>query len=310
MYKKRWAMRREITLGLILMLVFSSLSLFSGNASATIKKEDMVWLIGDKWEVRYTTVSANMTMIFTMTMEVKSESNVEIDGISYDAYVADVTGQFESVNMPGLNFSLASGSMITGKTYVAKDNDKTMKTAWDMIWGLEEEKTGKFFNFTQTVVTTNRAISGGSPDVIDVGTNWISTIKTVTITTTTISGSAFQPGYTNTTATSTNTTNTYNYECTAQKSITTTAGTFQTYEITRNTVGAQGYMLQYGTSEVKMDVKDVQYDNNGNIISLVELISYEVTPNSSITKKTPGFESAIIICSIAMILLWKRKRIG
>jgi hypothetical protein len=57
-------------------------------------------------------------------------------------------------------------------------------------------------------------------------------------------------------------------------------------------------------------VKDITYDNEGTVISLLELISYDVATASSSTPKTPGFELAIVLCSIAIILLWKRKRMN
>jgi hypothetical protein len=167
--------------------------------------------------------------------------------------------------------------------------------------------------FTQTVITITSVISGDAPETIDVGTNWVETILSETTTTTTISGSVYDaiiPGYTNTTTTNSSTTNTYNYECTSQKSITTAAGTFDTYEIRRNIVGEEGYLLQYLAADVKGEVKEVQYDNDGTIVSLIELISYDVASNSSTPTKTPGFELVIVVCSIAMIFLWKRKRIS
>jgi hypothetical protein len=308
-------MRKKIIFSVVVMLMFSSLSLMTGNATAALQRDDMAWTIGDEWELRYTTSSANLTMIFTMKATVTGESQFEIDGVTYDAYMCALTGNLESVNMPlVLNLSLAEGSIITGTLYVSKENDEITKTTQNMDYGLMEETTDKFLNFTQTVITITQVISGQAPETIDVDTNWVETIESDTTTTTTISGSFYdafiQPGYTNTTTTNSTTTNTYNYECTSQKSITTAAGTFQTYEIRRNIVGEQGYLLQYPAAEVKSDVKEVQYDNNGNIISLIELISYDVASNSSTTTKTPGFELVIVVCSIAMILLWKRKRIS
>jgi len=307
-------MRREITIGLVLMLVLSSLTIISGNVSAEIKKEDMTWSIGDKWEYRYTTVNPNQTTIFKMTAETTGESTVEIDGINYDVFVAELTGELETVDITSpFIASLVQGSTINGTSYVVRENDETTKTVQNLEYQLINE-TGKFLNFTQTIVSITRAISGGKPDVIDVETNWVSTIKTITTTTTTFSGSYFdyyQPGYTNTTTTTDTKTETFNCTCTGKENITTTAGTFETYEIRRTEVGEQGYLLQYLSSAVKGEVKDITYDHEGGtVISLLELISYDVATASSPTPKTPGFELAIVLCSIAIILLWKRKRMN
>lgn len=306
-------MRREIAFGLVLMLVLSSITIISGNVSAEIKKEDMNWSIGDKWEYRYTTATLNQTMIFEMTVETTGESTIEIDGISYDVYVGKLTGQLKTVHIASqFNTTLASGSTITGTSYVAKENDEITKTIQNLKYQLIEELSGKFFDFNQTIVTATNATSGGKPDVIDIGTNWSTTIKTITTTTTTVSGSYFEdymPGYTNTTTATDTQTGTFTYECTGKKNITTDAGTFETYVIERGKVGEQGYMLQYLSSAVKNEVEDVAYDIYGNMISITELISYNLASASS-TKKTPGFELVIIICSIAVILLWKRKRMN
>jgi hypothetical protein len=305
-------MRREITIGLVLMLVLSSLTIISGNVSAEIKKEDMTWSIGDKWEYRYTMTSANTTTILKMTVEVTGESAVEIDGINYDVFVAEITGKIEAINSPkteNYNFSLVEGSTVDGTLYVAKENDETTKTVQNIKYQLSEGITDTLLNQTSTVVTFSVLTSGGKPDVIDAGTTWSSTIRSETTTTMTFSGSYFDtymPGYTNPTTTTDNKTETSNFECTGKKNITTTAGTFETYEV--EVSQEQGYTLQYISPIAKEDVKDIAYDNYGNIVSLMELISYDIPSSSSTTPKTPGFELAIVLCSIAIILLWKRKR--
>jgi hypothetical protein len=306
-------MRREITIGLVLMLALSSITIISGNVSAEIKKEDMTWSTGDKWAYRYTMP----TMIFKMNIEVTGDSTIDINGVNYDVYVTDLTGEFEMVDFSSalLNTSLIQGSTITGMGYVAKDNDETAKMIQNLKYQLMEETTGKFINLTQSVTTITYALSGGKPDTIDVGTSWNSTVKTETTTTTTLSGSYFDyimqtPGYTNTTSTTSNTSETFNYECLSRKNITTDAGTFGTYEIERSKEDI--YSLQYFSPAVKNAVEYATYNNDGTNLSFTELISYELASASSpsSTTKTPGFELIIVVCSIAIILLWKRKRMS
>jgi hypothetical protein len=306
-------MRREMIIGLVLMLVLSSLTIISGNVSAEIKKEDMTWSIGDKWEFRYTILSGGTTMVFKMAIETTSESVVEIDGVNYEVFVAELDGEMEAIT--AVNLSLVdNSSTITGTLYAAKDSDTT-KTVEDIMYQLREETTGTIVNQKINIVTISRVISGEKPDVIDIGTNWVYTVKTETTTITTVSGSFYdnyyaEPGYTNTTSATENNTETINYECTGKKNINTTAGTFETYEIEGRQVGQQGYTLRYISPIAKEDIKDITYDNDGNIVSLAELISYDVATASSPTPKTPGFELAIVLCSIAIILLWKRKRMN
>ncbi len=293
------------------MLVLSSLNVISRNASAEIKKEDMTWSIGDKWEFRYTTLSGGVSMVFKMFIETTGESLVEIDGVNYEVFVAELDGEMEAIT--AVNLSLVDdSSTITGKLYVAKDSDTT-KTVEDMTYQLNEETTGTIINQTINVVTISRVISGEKPDVIDIGTNWVYTVKTETTTTTTVSGSFYdnyiEPGYTNTTTATQSNTETMNYECIGEKTITTAGGTFETYEVKASQVGQQGYTLRYISSIVKDDVKDITYDNDANIVSLVELVSYSIKQASSPTSETPGFELVIVICGIAIILFWKRKRI-
>jgi len=311
-------MRREITFVLILMLVVTSLAVTSKNVSAQIKKEDMTWSIGDKWEFRYTTISKGMTMIFRIDIEIKNETTIDIDGVNYEVFVADLDGEVETIDniesgSENLSFVFVKDSgRVTGKLYMAKDSDTT-KTIQNIEYQLKEETTDTVINQTINLITISRVISGEKPDIIDVGTNWVYTTKTETTTTTTVSGSFYdeyiEPGYTNTTTTTSNSTETTNYECLGKKTITTAAGTFETYEIKINQVGQQGHTLQYKSSKVKEDVKQIIYDNDGSMISLKELISYDVASSttSGTSEKTPGFELVIILFSIAFILLWKRK---
>lgn len=301
-------MRREIVIGLILMLTLSSLNIISENVSAEIKKEDMAWSIGDKWEFRYTTISGGVSMVFTLNIETTDESTVEIDGVNYDVFVTDLDGEMEAIT--AVNLSLVDdSSSITGKLYVAKDSDTT-KTVEDMIYQIKEETTDTIINQTINIVTTSRVISGEKPDVIDIGTNWVYTMKTETTTTTTTSfyDTSTESEYTNTTTATQSSTETINYECMDNKTITTAGGTFETYEVKGSQVGQQGYTLRYISPVVKEDVKDITYDNDMNIVSLTELISYNVQQAPSPAPKTPGFEFAIVLCSIAIILFWKRKR--
>lgn len=211
------------------MLALSSLTILSGNVSAEIKKEDMTWSIGDKWEYRYTTLSGGMTMVFRMDIETKSETMIEIDGVNYDVFVAELDGEMEAINIePGSNLSFINdSSTITGTLYVAKDSDTT-KTVQNMEYQLKEETTNTTINQTINTASISRVVSGEKPDVIDVGTNWVYTVKTETTTTQIVSGSFYdeyvEPGYTNTTTTTSNVTGTTNYECLSKKTITTEIG--------------------------------------------------------------------------------------
>jgi len=302
-------MRREIIIGLVLMLMLSSLNIISENVSAEIKKEDMAWSIGDKWEFRYTTLSGGMTMVFKMAIETTGESVVEIDGVNYEVFVTDLDGEMEAIT--AVNLSLVDdSSTITGKLYVAKDSDTT-KTVEDMIYQIKEETTDTIINQTINIVTISRVISGEKPDVIDIGTNWVYTVKTETTTTTTTSfyDTSTESEYTNTTTATQSSTETINYECIGEKTITTAGGTFETYEVKGSQVGQQGYTLRYISPIAKEDVKDITYDNDANIVSLVEIISYDVKQASSPAAETPGFELVVVLCSMVVILLWKRKRI-
>ena len=87
-------MRRKIVnYGLILMLIIFSLSISVGLVSAEQKKEDMEKSIGDKWEYRYTSITENVTMVFTMSMEITDETVVEINGNNYDVLEAVIDGK-------------------------------------------------------------------------------------------------------------------------------------------------------------------------------------------------------------------------
>lgn len=298
---------------LMLLLILSQLPIIS----AEYKTEDMEWSLGDKWEYRYTNVG-DVTIVIKMTAEIMSDSVAEIDSVNYEVYVGEIIGEMEAIDgLPSsesYNFSFVEGSdIVEGKIYADKESG-TQKTILNMTFQAKEERTDTELTYVINTVSIGRVISGEEPNVIDVGSSWVCTMKSEETTTTTVSGSYFdeyiEPGYTNTTTETESDTQIKNYECAGKKTVTTTAGTFETYEMEERQVGEQAYTLLYISPTVKRTVKEVKYDSEGSIISLIELISYDVTPVSSTASsdKTPGFEFIFPIVAIAVVLLLKQHR--
>ena len=309
-----------VSIGVLLIFLIGSLI---SNASAELRKEDMDKSIGDKWEYRYTNLkNSNITMVFTMSIEITGEDKTEIDGTEYDVQTAEISGEIidmsevlSTINIPGLSF-IINYTNISGITYYSKENPDTSKTVLNMEVGIKEETTDTELNFVYNTVTISRMLSGEKPDIIDVGINWTVTKKDEKIETQTMSGSflelTYDPGYTNTTITTKSETQTTNSVCTGKKTITVVAGTFEAYEINDSNLEDGSYGLEYWSSEVKLPVKSVEYDRNGSVVSIMELISYDVTPVSSTPPssddKTPGFELVFAMVAVALVLFLKRKR--
>jgi hypothetical protein len=90
--------------------------------------------------------------------------------------------------------------------------------------------------------------------------------------------------------------------------VTVSAGTFDTYEIKETTLGEQGnYTLSYLSDEVKREVKSVDYNANDQILSIMELLSYDVIKVEN--GETPGFGFLLAVSAfMAMLILMKKHR--
>jgi hypothetical protein len=168
-----------------------------------------------------------------------------------------------------------------------------------------EHTTGAIYNFSLESENTKRVISGAHPDVIEVGASWSLTAEEKETDTSTLSGGIFGEGEPSTDYT--NKTVTINYECIDRNSVTVTAGTFDAYEIRETEVGESGnYSIKYISSETKGEVKSIDYDKDGTILSISELVSYDVTAVTNGNGDTPGFELVILFGAVAIIGLLKR----
>ena len=293
-----------------------------GSASAEQKKEDMNKSIGNQWEYRYTSISKNATMVFTMSMHITGETAVEIDGKNYDVFEAVLNGKIESYTLPetpGATLTLVEDSgLINGTAYFTNNTfDETAKFIQNMKFIIHYEEGNLDMNSEITQVITSTVTSGEVPDTIDVGTSWVLTIRKETTTTTTVNGSFYdtyvEKGYTNTTTSTESDIETTNYECLGRKTITTPAGTFETYEINRSHIklGEETYSLLYTSDAVKDIVKSIDYNSEGTIIGTTELTSYDLGSSipSSSQDKTPGFELVLVGCAITLLLFMKRRKI-
>lgn len=302
------------------MLIISIMSIYIGTISAEQKKEDMDKSIGNKWEYRYTSISENATMVFTMSMDITGETVVEIDGNNYDVFEAVLDGKIESYTMPetpGATLTLVEDSgLVDGTAYVTKNTfDETAKLIQNMKFIVHYEELNLDLNSDITQEITSTVASGEVPDIIDVGSSWVLTIQKETTTTTTVYGSFYDTymgqGYTNTTTSNESDIETTNYECLGKKTITTPAGIFETYEIKRSHIklGEEIYSIFYTSDVVKDMVKSIDYNSDGSIIGTMELTSYDLDSGLPSQDKTPGFELVLVGCAITLLLFMKRRKI-
>ncbi len=283
-------------------LLLSSMILLSGTGFAALDRDDLTKAVGDKWEFRNTEEDGMITLF---TIEITGEDKIEIDGGTYDVYIAHGEGEIEDVGEIDPDLSLVEGSDILELTVYYSKDDTAQKTITDFTFELEDETDGTVFGYSTQSISTEKLISGAHPDFVDVGDTWSLTVEETVNQTTTISGGIFgdgEPSYYNDT-----TTTTINFECLSEKSVTVTAGTFDTYEIEKTVVGEQGnYSLEYISPEVKREVKSVDYDNADQILSIMELISYKIADKDD-GNGTPGFEFALLVAVIIGITLLKRR---
>ena len=292
-----------LTLALNIALVMSLI----GEAMAVVNYEDLEFSVGDSWEFRNTDESG-MNMAFSV--EVTGEDKVQIDGIEYEVFIARGSGSIEEVGDIG-SYELVLGSSNLEVTYYdAKNyNEGARKTIFEMSFQLQDTSDGTVYTFASYSENTETIISGSRPYEISPGVTWSLTIKEVEAETTLFSGGYIGDGEPETIWT--NRTKTINYECIGMKSVTVTAGTFETYEIKKTTLGEQGnYTLLYLSSTVKRDVKSVDYNTQGEILSILELLSYDIKTIKN--EDTPGFETVSILLGLTtvLIIIHSRKKFG
>ena len=285
------------------VLLLSTIVLLSGTGLAVLDRDDLKKAVGDKWEFRNTEEDG---MIMLFTMEVTGEDKIEIDEETYDVHIARAAGGIEDVGEIDTDLSLVEGSdMMELTVYYSKD-DTAQKTIMDFAFELRDETDGTVVEYALQSISTEKLTSGAYPDLIDVGTTWSLTVEETVNQTTTISGGFFgegEPVHDEWT-----TTKTINFECLSIKSVTVSAGTFETYEIKKTVVGEQGnYSMEYISPEVKREVKSVDYDNDDQILSIMELISYNVADKDEGNGDTPGFEFVLLVAAIISITLLGRR---
>lgn len=274
-----------------------------GEAMATLHQEDMQYGVGDSWEFRRTDESG-MVMVFSV--EVTGEDKIQIEGDEYEVFVARGSGYIEEIGNLG-DFSLVDGSSSVEVTfYNAKDYaEGARKTVFEMSFQLQDTNGGTVYQYQGHSETTDKIMSGARPEVVSEGTTWSLTIHENETETTIFSGGNFGEGEPETT----NDENTYttNYECLGTKSVTVSAGTFETYEIKETTLGEQGnYTLSYLSENVKREVKSVDYNANDQILSIMELLSYDVAKVES--EATPGFGFLLAVSALMALLVLMNKQ--
>jgi hypothetical protein len=291
-------------LAIVLSFVLSAMIMLPGTTTAELNTDDMEWMIGDSWEYR---ITGEEGLVRLVSYDIIGENTVEIDGINYDVHVVDITGSVEDIGegfIPSTTF-VEGTDIITATLYRSKNDEITQKLVGTISFQVEHT-VGTIYNISLESDNTKKVISGGHPDVIEVGASWSVTIEEKETDTSTLSGGIYGEGEPSTEYT--NKTGTTNYECIDKKSVTVTAGTFEAYEIRETEVGESGnYSIKYISSETKGEVKSIDYDKDGTILSISELVSYDVTAVTNGNGDTPGFELAILICAVAVMGLLKRR---
>ena len=285
---------------IISVVLFISITLLSDSTIAALNRDELTKEIGDKWQFRNTQEDGTI-MLFTL--EVTGEDKIDIEGQQYDVLIARGDGEIEDMGEIDPDLELVEGSVVFEIIFYYSKDETAQKSIFDIGFDLKDITDETVYDYEMQSISTETLISGGHPDIINVGDTWSLTVKEIENETMTITGGIFQgnPYFDEITTTST-----INYECLSKKSVTVTAGTFETYEIKKTAVGDLNYSLEYVSPKVKREVKSIDYDENDQIISIMELISYEVTKKGG-ENGTPGFELVIILGSLIFALILIRK---
>jgi hypothetical protein len=290
---------RKIAILLIAFGLLLSLLIFNFE-SVSADMEKPVFSEGDYWE--YDVVySSDATG--TARWEVKSEDNITINGTNYDGILMEFNESSYSASYP------AGPIHTNGVGYITLSNHSMVKSFFNST---------NDFQLSQITSTSETLSSDNQNDwPLKVGGSRRTTTKTNAIWSITnlITGNISYNNYTETSETYT--------VCEGITNVETPAGIFECYikrslsgyPIEENDIGNSSY--SYYSSRVGSYVKQVQYID-GEIVSVYNLTSYKYSASGTSDNTTdkgksedkgiPGFELIFVVCAIALILVWKRKR--
>jgi len=262
------------------MLVLSVLYAAEG-VSADMQKP--IWNEGDYWQYDVDiNIGEGLTIGGTEQIEVKSTKTITIDGSQYVARMVVITKEI-STEISGIPINMSAD----GIGYYRETDFSLMKLVVDDPTGHSE--TVYSYPFI------------GIDWPIAVGKSWE---RTTTVTVTNASG---------TTASDI----TYYCECTGETDVNTLAGLFlrcyivKVYEDEKT---EQDYHISYFSPDVGYANVRFEKYSEGALSFSQELTSFKYSSSSTSDeatdggRSTPGFELLFIVCAMALILFWKRKR--
>lgn len=257
-------MKKGVLIGIVCIVVAVAVVavVFLSLQVEGLRTEDLEPKIGDEWRYRYTMENG---MVMLIDIEVKKVESVTIGEHSCEAYVIEGSADIEDY-----------GTLLPeGLSVVSCDVDVTMYKEKDgpssemiMDMTLVLEYIGTTYSMKYKTVSISEVVSGEGPDIVEVGSSWSTTERSIENTTMTFLGE--------TETETTESTSTVNYECVGTRNVSVGAGTFYCYEVRKTIVGSEGYSLDYYSLKTKLPVKSIEYQDS-QITSLMELVSYDVS---------------------------------
>lgn len=297
--KKTGKTKNKLIIGTIVILIVFILliigfNFISNNGTGGYKPGDIKYFFGDEWEYKttyYYDEGEQDTHIYSQ--EVKDEISLDIDGITYDVYEVKIFGEYvssEKIFKQGeLSLKLSEGTWIKVKYFNPEyEVYKYTNTNYRIFDVLDDQgqPSGQTYNETSSNETILKKISGGIPDFVDVGTTWVTTYNTNWSESIISSGSIDGDNQSYPKFFQGEGVKTVNSECLSKKTITTQAGTFETYEIRHDIVGKDDYEIAYFCPKIKSEVKYIFYNTDGSQIYTEELFKYSIKSEQTTTNNS------------------------
>ncbi len=237
------------------------------DGSQGLDIDDLRPSIGDEWKYKMTT---NDNMVLEMDLKVENSEIVSFDNYSAEAYVA--TSEITFDNLGNILPAGATLSSKNGTFTMYIENDPTGSSKTIISFTISGSVGAESFTTSYDSTETTYVISGESPDTINVGDSWESTVKKIENKTTivTVGGEPYQER-----TSYSESEETMNYEVLDTETVTVSAGTFDTYKVKNKISGSDNYTVNYYSSKAKQPVKSISY-SNGETTQVMELISYDV----------------------------------
>ncbi|MEW5760388.1 MAG: CARDB domain-containing protein [Candidatus Thermoplasmatota archaeon] len=269
---------------LLLMMLFFSANFFVFGEGRAEELPLPIWHIGDSWNYTFEGHEENSDISGNGTQVIIGISDILIEGLSYDVYIANFTGRFfmesqQYFGYPPTLVNMTLNATMNGTSYALRKNLNTIKSIDEFNGIMTVKETGANYSIYRYEEKTYYSISSDFSFPIFVGKNWKLELEVHEIIKTYVEGNIVE-------SKDEKYTDYRNGTCEKTMMI----DSYYTFLVNESSSAKKGYSLSYISQTVKNVVLVEKY-SNGNTFKM-RLTSYQLNltanspPIATITKPT------------------------